>query len=178
MRDLLRSVRFWRLVGVGVVAVTLLVVVGFYVAGAQVSSAPQQPIAFNHAAMVQAGIQCMFCHVNADRSPAAGIPSVERCYGCHRTISTQLPVIQQVLGYWQRQQPIPWARVNTVPRFVYFTHEVHVSVAGLQCENCHGDVGHMTVDVPVTRFNMGFCLRCHESQPNGLQLMQCATCHQ
>ena len=37
-------------------------------------------------------------------------------------------------GYWARQEPIPWVRVNVLPRYVYFNHEVHVN-AGKNCEN-------------------------------------------
>ena len=50
----------------------------------QAQAAPQQPIAFNHQAMVPLGIQCLFCHSDARTSPAAGIPSVEKCNGCHQ----------------------------------------------------------------------------------------------
>lgn len=150
--------------------------------GAQPTSQPgnqpgnQQPIAFNHEVMVQSGMECLFCHQDATRSPAAGMPSVEKCYGCHKVISPNLPVIQQVNGYWERQEPIPWVRVNRLPRFVYFTHRVHVA-AGLNCERCHGDVGHMTVARQVVYFNMGWCLDCHEQQPNAKQLMDCVVCH-
>jgi hypothetical protein len=173
----------WQLIVATLVIATLIGSASFFLAAktqaAPVAQAAEgQPIAFNHQAMVQLGVQCLFCHADAQRSPSPGMPSVERCYGCHKTISTNLPVIQQVLGYWQRQEPIPWARVNTLPRFVYFSHEVHINVGGLACERCHGDVGHMTVARPVVRMNMGWCLSCHESQPNAAQLTDCVVCHQ
>ena len=28
-------------------------------------------------------IECLYCHAGTDRSPAAGVPSVELCMGCH-----------------------------------------------------------------------------------------------
>ena len=49
---------------------------------------------------------------------------------------------------------------------------------GGNCETCHGDVGHMSVDQPVVQMNMGWCLNCHEKQPNAPQLMDCVICHQ
>jgi hypothetical protein len=163
-----------------IVLVVLIVACGatFLLATRTHATPQQQPIAFNHQVMVQLGIQCLFCHTDAQRSPSPGMPSVEKCMGCHRVIATNVPVIQQVAGYWERQQPIPWERVNTLPRFVYFTHEVHITAGKLNCERCHGDVGHMTVARPVVRMNMGWCLSCHESQPNAAQLQDCVVCHQ
>jgi c(7)-type cytochrome triheme protein len=142
------------------------------------AASQQQPIAFNHKVMVGVGIQCLFCHTDARRSPAAGMPSVEKCMGCHRVIAKDTPEIQKLAGYWERQQPIPWVRVNRLPRFVYFSHQVHVVAAGLNCERCHGDVGNMTVVRPVVTMNMGWCLSCHEQQPNAPQLKDCVVCHQ
>ena len=140
-------------------------------------SAPQQPIPFNHEAMVQKGMACLFCHVDATRSPAAGMPSMERCMGCHGTIYADHPAIQALASYWERGEPVPWTRVNQLPRFVYFSHRVHVN-AGFNCEQCHGDVGHMQEARPVVRMNMGWCLSCHEQQPEAAQLRDCVVCHQ
>jgi hypothetical protein len=142
----------------------------------QAQAAPAQPIAFNHQVMVQLGVQCLYCHNTARESPAAGMPSVAKCMGCHKVVDPTVPVIQEVAGYWDRQQPIPWVRVNVMPRFVFFSHQVHIN-NGVNCETCHGDVGHMTVDKPVVRMNMGWCLDCHEKQPNASQLMDCVICH-
>jgi hypothetical protein len=137
-----------------------------------------QPINFPHKTMVGLGITCVFCHNTAMKSPAAGMPSVQLCMGCHQTIKTTNPEIQKIVGYWERQEPIPWNRVNILPRFVYFSHQAHVVGAGLNCETCHGDVASMTVDVQVVKMNMGWCLSCHEKQPNAPQLKDCIICHQ
>lgn len=142
------------------------------------SANPEQPIEFNHKVMVQAGISCLYCHADARRSPAAGMPSVEKCMGCHATIATGSPEIQKLMGYWERKEPIPWVRINRLPRFVYFSHRAHVVVAGLNCERCHGDVGHMTNTEPVVNMNMGWCLSCHKSQANADALIDCVVCHQ
>ncbi len=126
--------------------------------------------------MGQLGIQCLYCHNTARVSPAAGMPSVAKCMGCHKVVDPTNPVIKEVAAYWDNQQPIPWVRVNVMPRFVFFSHEVHVN-GGVNCEACHGDVAHMTVAHPVVRMNMGWCLDCHEKQPNASQLMDCVICH-
>lgn len=160
------------------VIIAAVVLAGAYLLfGSRTQAAPQQPIAFNHEIMVQAGIPCLFCHTEAMRSPVAGMPSVEKCMGCHKVIATNSPEIKKVAGYWERQEPIPWVRVNRLPRFVYFSHQVHLAT-GLNCERCHGDVGHMTVARPAVDMTMGWCLSCHEQQPNAPQLKDCVVCHQ
>jgi hypothetical protein len=137
-----------------------------------------QPVNFNHQIMVQLGITCVFCHTDATRSPAAGMPSVAKCMGCHSMVTPDNPEIKKVAAYWAQQEPIPWPRVYQVPRFVYFSHRVHVVAGGFNCERCHGDVGNMTVARPVVKMNMGWCLSCHEQQPNAVQLQDCVVCHQ
>lgn len=161
----------------GMLVLALLAASVFFLT-ARSRAAPEPPIEFNHQVMVQVGITCLFCHTDATRSPAAGMPSVEKCMGCHSVIATQAPAIQQVAGYWQRGEPIPWPRVNQLPRFVYFSHRVHVVAAGLNCERCHGDVGQMAEAQPVARMDMGWCLGCHNRQPNKDQLRDCIVCHQ
>jgi hypothetical protein len=141
-------------------------------------AAPEQPIAFNHESMVQKGIPCQFCHTGVTKSPVAGIPSVAKCIGCHQTNENNSPEIKKLMGYWERQEPIPWVRVTQLPRFVYFSHQAHVVNGGLNCERCHGDVGRMTVTRQVQTMSMGFCLTCHQQQPNANQLTDCLTCHQ
>jgi hypothetical protein len=177
MHFITSSPRTWRLIASALLAV-LVLGGAYFLVTSRTQAAPEQPIAFNHEVMVQAGISCLFCHTGAMKSPVAGMPSVERCMGCHKVIATDSPEIQKVAGYWERQEPIPWVRVNQLPRFVYFSHQVHVVVGGLNCERCHGDVGHMTVARPVVLMDMGWCLRCHEQQPNAKQLMDCVVCHQ
>ena len=144
----------------------------------QVLAAPAQPIAYSHRVHVEAGVQCLFCHSSALRSSVAGIPSVQKCMGCHAVIATDKPAVQEVAGYWERGEPIPWVRVNTQPDFVFFSHQPHLG-AGLNCETCHGDVGHMTVARPAVKMDMGWCLDCHLKQPEAkvARLADCLTCH-
>ena len=145
---------------------------------AQVLAAPEQPIAYSHRAHIEAGVQCLFCHPSALRSPMAGIPSVQKCMGCHAVIEVDNPAIQEVAGYWERGEPIPWVRVNAQPDFVFFSHQPHLG-ASLSCETCHGDVGSMTVARPVLKMDMGWCLDCHLKQPEEkvARLADCLACH-
>ncbi len=159
------------LAGTGITAGVLLT-------RAQVLAAPAQPIAYSHRVHVEAGIQCLFCHSSALRSPVAGIPSVQKCMGCHAVIAAQSQAIQALAGYWERGEPIPWQRVNRQPDFVFFSHQPHLG-AGLNCEACHGDVGQMDAARPVVKMDMGWCLDCHLKQPQEkvARLADCLTCH-
>ncbi len=165
-----------RVIGV-IVAVVVLTAILYFFWGATTQAAPPQPMPFPHQRMVGAGIQCVFCHTTATKASTAGIPSVEKCAGCHQVIATNTPAIQTLLKvYWQPKQPIPWARVNQLPRFVHFPHNVHVN-SGINCERCHGNVGQMNEAYQVVRMDMGWCLSCHDQQPNIRQLQDCSICH-
>src|ERR1041384_1726434 len=75
-----------------------------------------QPIAFPHNTHVQTyKIDCQYCHADARRSEYAGLPSVERCMGCHRIVAADRPEIKKLAEYAGKQQPIPWTRVFKVP---------------------------------------------------------------
>ena len=134
----------------------------------------EQPIAFSHSRHVeQAGIDCQFCHAYARRGPVAGIPSVERCLGCHRAILTERPEIVKVLDYWEREAPIPWIRIHDLPDYVRFSHKAHVR-GGIDCAACHGDVGRMGIAVQVESLSMGWCVDCHTSRNAS---RDCLVCH-
>ena len=144
----------------------------------QALAVPDQPIVYSHRTHVEAGVQCLYCHANALRSDVAGMPSVQKCMGCHNIIGKDNHDIQILAGYWERRQPIPWNRVNRQPDFVYFSHQAHLG-AGISCETCHGDVGNMTVARPVVKMDMGWCLDCHNKQSaeKVVRLADCLTCH-
>ncbi|RPJ01930.1 MAG: hypothetical protein EHM39_02585 [Chloroflexi bacterium] len=159
--------------GLAVVLIILLVLV----VGAVTGSDDEQPIAFAHNTHAKNGIQCQYCHSGVYKSPVAGIPSVEKCMGCHQHIATESPEIQKLAGYWEDQEPIPWVRVNEQPSYVYFNHAAHIA-ASVSCGSCHGNVANMTVAEPVVDMNMGFCLDCHEEQGDKKEaLWDCVVCH-
>lgn len=167
-----------RLVIGGAAAGLVLVIIALLliVASSQTHAADEQPIKFNHSIHAQNGISCQFCHVGVTTGPVAGIPSVEKCMGCHSHIATNNPEIIKLTSYWDKQQPIPWVRVNQEPDYVYFNHASHIA-AGVNCGSCHGDVANMTVAQKVAKLNMGFCLDCHAQQKNKAALYDCAVCH-
>jgi mono/diheme cytochrome c family protein len=164
-----------------------------------VDGAPRQPIFFNH--IIHAGsfgIDCQYCHADARRSEYAGLPSVERCLGCHKIIGAQdNPEIKKIHEYAQRGTAIPWVRVFKIPEFTYFPHKPHIRAA-VACQTCHGPIERMRVvgadtgprltnDLkrlvglrsPPPPLSMGWCIDCHRAQnAKGAKApLDCVTCH-
>src|ERR1041385_394433 len=49
--------------------------------------APLQPVDFPHPRHVaMLGINCLYCHYAANKSPDPGLPAVGTCMGCHASI--------------------------------------------------------------------------------------------
>lgn len=146
-------------------------------------AAPEQPIQFPHQRHIAFGVQCLYCHPGAWRGPAAGLPSQTKCWGCHQQLQiTQTseklkPLVQAV----ENNQPLQWVPVAIVPDFVHFNHRPHIA-AGVNCEDCHGDMSKVDIAQNPQTINMGFCLKCHRerSQDNPelrTKLTDCGTCH-
>lgn len=162
---------------------------------------PSQPIKFSH--IVHAGnheIDCKYCHSSVEKSKHAGIPSVNVCMNCHLNINegtytdtTEISKIYDAVGYDlakreynvdehgnRVENPIVWNKVHNLPDHVYFNHSQHVSVAGVDCIQCHGDVktfdagkvasvdeinkldGTVKLTKPV--LTMGWCIECHNEK--------------
>jgi len=122
---------------------------------------PKQPIPFSH--RIHAGVKeinCRFCHSFVERSQNAGIPSIRKCFFCHKYIIPQHPEIQKELEHFQTRKPVPWIRIFFTPDYVYFHHRPHVGWNKIDCTQCHGDVKTRDRLVPVD-FQMGFCVGCH-----------------
>jgi hypothetical protein len=68
------------------------------------------------------------------------------------------PAAQKYTG---KQKPVKWVRVHNLPDFVYFNHSQHVSVAGVECQTCHGPVETMEVMRQHSPLTMGWCINCH-----------------
>ncbi len=162
--------------------------------------APKQPIFFNH--VIHAGsfqIPCQYCHADARRSEYAGLPSVERCVGCHKIIGVaDNPEIGKIHEYARRGAPIPWVRVFKVPEFTYFPHKAHVR-ADVACQDCHGpiermpvvgadtgpaltnDLAHLVGLHPPSRpLTMGWCVECHRRENAARATrapLDCVACH-
>ena len=154
---------------------------------------PIQPIHYSH--KVHAGdnkIDCKYCHSSARVSKHSGIPSLNVCMNCHKSIyeykgnpegpskedlangytnefyTGEIKKLYKAVGwdeenqqYTGESQPVEWVRVHNLPDLVYFNHSQHVSVAGIECQTCHGPVEEMEVMSQFSPLTMGWCINCH-----------------
>jgi hypothetical protein len=161
----------------GLIALATAAVVLSAYSGASSSqgSQPQQPINFPHTVHVQRlGMNCLYCHYTANKSPDPGLPAVSTCMGCHLIIGAQRPAIPGVHGAYKSTeieklvnyykggagQPVPWVRIHKVPEYVHFPHMRHIN-AGVTCQTCHGKIQEMPQVYQYASLNMGWCVSCH-----------------
>lgn len=134
----------------------------------------EQPIAFSHRVhATDKQIDCRYCHSYGDRGLNAGLPSVEKCLGCHNYIIPAHEEILKLKGYAAAGEEVPWTRVYYNPDHVFFPHYRHLNF-GIACQKCHGEVEHVDRLRKVT-FYMGFCIDCHTEYGAP---RDCAACHQ
>lgn len=162
-------------------------VYGFFMqVGVDQDYAPIQPIHFSH--KIHAGdneVNCKYCHSAARVSKNAGIPSLNVCMNCHKNISEvaettatpeyskafydeQIQKLYTAVGwdkttqtYTGKSQPVKWVRIHNLPDFVYFNHSQHVTVAGIECQTCHGPVEEFEIQKQFAPLTMGWCVDCH-----------------
>ena len=131
---------------------------------------PIQPIAFPHPKHAGAvadgglGLNCVYCHYAANKSPDPGMPAVGTCIGCHAVVPGSTPQgkaeIAKLVAFSTKNRPIPWVRIHKVPEYVHFPHVRHVN-AGVTCQTCHGQVQKMDRVYQYSSLNMGWCVQCH-----------------
>ena len=132
-----------------------------------------QPISFSHRIhATEKKISCVLCHPGALKSPRAGVPPLETCMLCHSGIIMHHPEIEKLRAHYENGTPVYWERVNDIPDFVYFNHELHVR-RGFDCGKCHGDVAGMDRIVQVHDFKMGFCVQCHRDEKASHDCLMC-----
>ena len=169
----------WAIIALPIAALLILLL---FAARGDAAGGEGEAFKFNHKKHLAAGIQCVFCHPGTLNGAVAGIPSLRKCMGCHENIEVTSAAGQAnvdiLLRHWDEQTPLRWEKVNDQPDFVRFTHQPHIA-AGVNCEDCHGNVREMEVLRPAYRINMGFCLHCHRQQAPETQdlLVNCVTCH-
>jgi mono/diheme cytochrome c family protein len=147
---------------------------------------PVQPIHYSHRIHAGSnGINCKYCHSAARVSKNAGIPSLNVCMNCHKNINEvsdttataeyskafydgEIQKLYTAVGwdvatqkYTGKTQPVKWVRIHNLPDFVYFNHSQHVTVAGIECQTCHGPVQTYEIQKQFAPLTMGWCISCH-----------------
>ncbi len=147
---------------------------------------PIQPIHYSH--RIHAGenqIECKYCHSSARVSKHSGIPSLNVCMNCHKAIAEVAPEtateeyskefydkeiakLYEATGwdpatrtYSGEEKPVKWVRIHNLPDFAYFNHSQHVTVAGIECQKCHGPIEEMEIVYQNAPLTMGWCINCH-----------------
>jgi hypothetical protein len=129
----------------------------------------EQPIQFSHAHHVGGvGIDCRYCHTSVEKSSFAGIPPTKTCMNCHSQIWTNAPILEPVRASFRTGTPLNWIRVNDLPDFVYFNHQIHIK-QGVGCNVCHGPVDKMPLMYQAQSLLMEFCISCHRAPENFLR---------
>ena len=154
-------------VGIGglvvlIIALAALLVWGNESVGIYQGYKPSQPIDFSH--KIHAGqykIDCNYCHTGVRKSKNANIPSPNICMNCHSSIKTDSPEIKKIYDAVENNEPIEWVRIHNLPDLAYFNHSQHVSVAGVECQTCHGPVEEMEIMYQYSPLTMGWCINCH-----------------
>jgi hypothetical protein len=165
--------RKWTAIpGLLALAVGAVVLSAYSGASSSQNAQPVQPINFPHPKHAGAvadgglGLNCLYCHNTANKSPDPGMPAVSTCMGCHLIIPGRTDAgkaeIQKLMGYYGggHGKPIPWVRIHKVPEYVRFPHMRHVN-AGVTCQTCHGEVQKMERVYQAASLNMGWCVKCH-----------------
>ena len=191
----------WVISPMGRIAVIISALALFSLAAygiAESQRSPEQPIEFPHNTHIGLGVQCLYCHPGALRGASPGLPTQNKCWGCHQQIEKtfQSEKLAVLVEYVESNEPIEWVPVAQVPDFVHFTHRPHIA-AGLNCETCHGDMSRVEIAENPQVMNMGWCLNCHKDRtednalnnPNNdaqvsailetkrTKLTDCGTCH-
>lgn len=147
---------------------------------------PVQPIHYSHRIHAgENGIDCKYCHSAARVSKHSNIPSLNVCMNCHKNISEvaettateeyskafydeQIAKLYDAVGwdkslqkYTGKTKPVKWVRIHNLPDHVYFNHSQHVTVAGVECQTCHGPVEEMEIMKQHAPLTMGWCINCH-----------------
>lgn len=147
---------------------------------------PVQPIHYSHRIHAgENGIDCKYCHSAARVSKHSNIPSLNVCMNCHKNISEvaettatedyskafydgEIQKLYDAVGwdkslqkYTGKTQPVKWVRIHNLPDHVYFNHSQHVTVAGVECQTCHGPVEEMEIMKQHAPLTMGWCINCH-----------------
>ena len=147
---------------------------------------PVQPIEFSHKVHAgDNGIDCEYCHSSAKHSKTSGIPTTNVCMNCHKSITEyngevfgdhdkaffdgEIAKVHAAAGwepeefaYTSKGKAVEWTRVHNLPDFVYYNHSQHVTVAGLECQTCHGPVEEMHRVEQFAPLTMDWCLSCHQ----------------
>ena len=172
--------RIWSMMA-GLLILGILGMGSFYFVK-RLSAAPliQEPLPFSHKVHMapKQHLKCTSCHPEAETTPYAGIVKLWKCMQCHDVPQGKNPEEPLLRKYYKKGKEFHWIQVNRLPGDVYFSHAMHVTVAKIKCQYCHGQVQNQneTITIPTAgKITMHECIECHEQK--GARI-SCGVCHQ
>jgi predicted CXXCH cytochrome family protein len=136
-----------------------------------------QPIAFNHLLHTEdIGLECIECHHYYREHSASGLPDGETCQGCHEDAMTDSREEAKLITMLEAGEEIYFQKLLNLEDHVYYSHQMHVVVAEIQCEKCHGGIAKTTSPPrrPLVNVDMDYCMGCHDDL--GVT-NDCISCH-
>lgn len=136
----------------------------------------EQPIAFNHRIHVQdVGLACTDCHPFYESETFSGLPEADTCAMCHEEAQGESSEESKLLGLLSAGGRLEWRPLFAQPAHVFYSHSRHVTVAGIECDQCHGLIAESeTPPRKVEILSMDACIDCHQQQQAGID---CTDCH-
>lgn len=128
------------------------------------SGAVKQPIQFNHQKHVKgAGLECSTCHQYYADHQRSGLPALGVCTTCHQQPLTKSSEEKKLIELAAMPAPPEFKKLFRLPDHAYYSHRRHVTIAKLQCANCHGAIADTTAPPPrpLVRITMATCTDCH-----------------
>src|SRR5690606_485245 len=125
-------------------------------------------------------IDCQYCHGGAYKAKNASLPSAHVCMNCHNTIAADAHYEGQTSTaflklycaacfypetrtYGDDARTIERARIHSRQDVDYVKHSEHVTVAGVECQTCHGPVETMEEVYQYSPLTMKWCVDCHKT---------------
>ncbi|MDA8403684.1 MAG: cytochrome C [Desulfobacteraceae bacterium] len=162
--------------------------VGWFVFPKLLYSEKKQPIDFNHKAhmgVVDKG--CESCHFLREDGTFSGVPKLAQCKGCHESPQgDSKDEATFVNDYVAKGIEVPWKIYSKQPPCVFFSHVAHIKAAGMECTECHGDIGDSESMKPYKQNRISGYSQdiwgkrisgIHKNTWDGMKMNDCGKCH-
>jgi hypothetical protein len=166
---------FWDMkkwIWITAILISVVIIINLLVGSASV----HQPLKYSHKKHVDAGLECIDCHLYAKEGVRATIPALSDCMECHEEAITESKEEEVLRTLFADGILFPWEQLARVPEDVLFSHRRHTAIAEIECSKCHGMMQEL--EEPPTKvaikLSMDFCMDCHKKEAAD---NDCIACH-